>query len=382
MLISGHLLIDGTGNPPIENGAVLIENGIIVAVDEKYKLENLVRKEDIIFYPESVLIPGLIDSHNHLSIDPNLDNYLSRMDDRESELTIRACYTMKTDLYSGVTTSRCMGDRFFLDVACKKAVEEHRIPGPRLLVATRGIRATHAHGFVGLPFDGPDMIRLAVRENIKAGADLIKFYLTGTVRKGEKIPYYLSEEEIKTIVYEAKSNGLKTAVHCIGGKGLELCIESGVDIIEHGYYLTDYEISLLENTSTWLVLTPGEFFEDKENLSPDKNEAFRKDRAEVKERLKAIINSKIKYAVGTDGAHGCLAKELKHLVDAGATEMDALKAATLNGAKVCGIEDKAGTLEVGKYADIVAIKGNPLDDITNLAQVKIVIKQGNILFQG
>jgi len=272
-----------------------------------------------------------------------------------------------------------MGDRFFLDVVCRQAVAEGRLTGPRLVVATRGIRASHGHGFVGLPFDGVEAIRSAVRENLKAGADLIKFYVTGTLRDKEFIPCFLSPEEIAVIADEAKRAGVKTAVHCIGGRGLEYCLKAGIDSIEHGYFLTDREIDMLLKSPAWLVLTPGEFLADKPTLAPERREAFRRQRDEVKARLAAIISSGVRYAVGTDGAHGQLAKELEYIVAAGATPAQALKAATLHGAMVCGLEDKIGTLAAGKYADMVALAGDPLADIRAVGQVRMVFKAGELV---
>ena len=188
-LIKGSLVIDGMGNPPIERGAILIEGERILRVgkEEEFKGETSIHVLDC---GDQTLLPGLIDCHNHLSLDPRLENYLYRMADPIPALTLRACETMKIDLRSGVTTSRCLGDKGFLDVECKKAVAEGRIEGPRILVATRGIRAFHGHGFVGYPFSGVDQIRNVVRENLAAGADLIKIYITGTLRGPKGIPSY------------------------------------------------------------------------------------------------------------------------------------------------------------------------------------------------
>ena len=146
--------------------------------------------DEVIECRGQTLLPGLIDCHNHLSLDPALDNYLLRMNDSIPELTIRAVQTMAVDLASGVTTSRCLGDKGFLDIACKKAVAAGKLAGPRLLVATRGVRTLHGHGFVGYPFSGIESIRQAVRENLSAGADLIKIYITGTLRGSKGIPHY------------------------------------------------------------------------------------------------------------------------------------------------------------------------------------------------
>ena len=157
-LIKGRLLIDGKGGAPIDKGAILIEGPRIVRVGKAEEFQGY-KNVQVLDCGDQTLLPGLIDCHNHLSLDPRLENYLYRMTDPIPALTLRACETMKIDLQSGVTTSRCMGDKGFLDVECKKAVEEGHIEGPRLLVATRGIRAFHGHGFVGYPFGGVDQIR-------------------------------------------------------------------------------------------------------------------------------------------------------------------------------------------------------------------------------
>ena len=379
-LVCGSLVVPGPDAPPIEGGAVLIKNGKIAAVDTKSRLLSSVAPEEVFDCGAHVLIPGMIDCHNHLSLDCALDNYLERMKDSESELTLRAVRTLRVDLESGVTTSRYMGDKYFLDVAVKTAVEEGRIAGPRPLIATRGIRAGHGHGFVGHGCDGTESIRKMVRENIKAGADLIKFYVTGTFPDKGRIACYYSRAEIEVFVEEAERVGLPTAVHCIGGRGLELCVAACVGSIEHGYFISDNEIELLQKSRTRLVVTPSEFLSDKPTLSPSRAAAFRAERDTVRERLRAVVQSGVFFAAGTDGMHGRLAEEAKHIVDAGASPADAFRAVTTNAAVVCGLDTMVGSLEVGKAADIVAVEGNPIEDIDALGRVKLVIKGGEIAF--
>jgi imidazolonepropionase-like amidohydrolase len=132
-----------------------------------------------------------------------------------------------------------MGDKGFLDIECKKAAAAGTIAGPRLLVATRGIRAPNGHGYVGYPFSGVETIRQAVRENLSAGADLIKIYTTGTVKSPKGLPHYFSLEEVQTLVDEAHRAGVPVATHCIGGPGLTMALKAGVDVIEHGYFASD-----------------------------------------------------------------------------------------------------------------------------------------------
>lgn len=366
---------------PIHKGAVLVEGGRILAVDSYEALRSTVSKGNIVDFHDLVLLPGLVDAHNHLSLDSALPNYLERMNDSECELTLRAVKTLEVDIRSGVTTSRCMGDRFFIDAYLKRAIQEGRFMGPRLVVATRGMRASHGHGFVGLPCDGVDALRKMIRENVKAGADLIKFYATGTIQDKPVIPCFYSAEEIQVIVEEASRVGLPTAAHCIGGPGLDLCLSAGVHTIEHGYYMTDRQIEALSRSTSMLVLTPSEFLADKSTLAPERAALFRRDREKVRERLSTVVKSDLFYAVGTDGMHGHLADEARYIVEAGASNLEAFRAVTLNGAKVCGLEGEVGSLEVGKWADIVVVNGNPFEEIAALSRVRAVIKEGNILFQ-
>jgi imidazolonepropionase-like amidohydrolase len=381
-LIKGRLVIDGMGNPPIEKGAILVEGERILRVgkEEEFKGEADIHVLDC---SDQTLLPGLIDCHNHLSLDPRLDNYLYRMADPIPALTLRACENMKIDLRSGVTTSRCLGDKGFLDVECKKAVSEGCIEGPRLLIATRGIRAFHGHGFVGYPFSGIDQIRNVVRENLAAGADLIKIYITGTLRGPKGIPSYFSKEEIQTAVDEAHRVGIPVATHCIGGIGFEWAIETGIDVIEHGYFLTDREIDFLVKSNRWLVMTPSIFFTDArvQTLPTDLIDGHLRQRDEVGQRMKAAIKAGVKFAVGTDGMHGGIAQEIQYLTDFGATPTQALMAGTCHAAEVCGLEDSIGTLEPRKYGDIVGVKGNPLEDIGSLKRVKTVVSRGRIKYQ-
>lgn len=381
-LINGRLVIDGMGNPPIERGAILVEGERILKVgkEEEFKGETSIHVLDC---SDQTLLPGLIDCHNHLSLDPRLDNYLYRMADPIPVLTLRACETMKIDLRSGVTTSRCLGDKGFLDVECKKAVAEGHIEGPRLLVATRGIRAPHGHGFVGYPFTGVEQIRTAVRENLAPGADVIKVFITGTLRAPKGIPSFFSKEEIQATVDEAHRVGIPVATHCIGGIGFEWAIETGIDVIEHGYFLTDREIEVLVKSERWLVMTPSIFFTNAriQTLPVHLIEGHLQQRDEVGQRMKAAIKAGVKFAVGTDGMHGGIAQEIQYLVDFGATPAQALRAATCQAAKVCGLEESIGTLEPGKYGDIIGVEGNPLEDIGSLKRVKTVISRGRIKYQ-
>jgi imidazolonepropionase-like amidohydrolase len=379
-LVRAAAMIDVAAGHVDQPGAILIQGGRIVATGIE-ATQRALEADKLIDCTGQTLLPGLIDCHNHLSLDPSLENYLLRMNDSIPELTIRAINTMAVDLNAGVTTSRCMGDKGFLDIECKKAVAAGIIKGPRLLVATRGIRAPHGHGYVGYPFSGVEPIRQAVRENLSAGADLVKIYTTGTVKSPKGLPHFFSREEVQTLVDEAHRAGVPVATHCIGGPGLTMALEAGIDVIEHGYFASDEEIENIGKRGRWLVMTPSIFYTDAriKTLPPDLIQPHILQREEVGQRMSAAIKSGIKFAVGTDGMHGGLAQEIKYLTDFGASAAAAIRAATIQAAMVCGMENEIGTLEAGKAADVIGVEGNPYDDISALFRVATVIQAGNIV---
>jgi len=379
-LIRGARLIDGTGGPAVEPAVLLIAGRVIEAVGAE-AAARAAEATEVWDLGDQTLLPGLIDCHNHLSLDPTLDNYLHRMNDPLPELTLRAVSSMKVDLMAGVTTSRCLGDKGFLDIACRRASAAGTLLGPRLLVATRGVRAPHGHGFVGYPFGGIEPIRNAVRENLAAGADLIKVYITGTLRGPRQILHFYSREEIQVAVDEAHRVGVPVATHCVGGPGLKLALETGIDVIEHGYFVTDEEIESLLKYDRWLVMTPSIFFTDARirTLPPEMIDGHLGQRGEVRGRLAAAIRAGVKYAVGTDGMHGGLAREIAYLVEMGATPAAALQAATADAARVCGLGDRVGTLRKGKLADVIGVEGNPLEAPDALERVRTVILEGQLV---
>jgi imidazolonepropionase-like amidohydrolase len=378
--IKAARLVDGTGGAAVEPAALLMAGGVIEAVGAE-ATARAAEASEVWDLGEQTLLPGLIDCHNHLSLDPTLEDYLHRMNDPLPELTLRAVNSMKVDLMAGVTTSRCLGDRGFLDIACRKTQAAGTLLGPRLLVATRGIRAPHGHGFVGYPFGGIEPIRSAVRENLLAGADLIKVYITGTLRGPRQVLHYYSREEIQVAVDEAHRMGVPVATHCIGGQGLKLALETGIDVIEHGYFVTDEEIESLLKYDRWLVMTPSIFFTDARirTLPPNLVDGHLRQREEVRVRLAAAIRAGVKYGIGTDAMHGGLAREIGYVVEMGATPVAALRAATADAARICGLEDRVGTIEKGKWADCIGVTGNPLENPGALEQVRTVIQNGRMV---
>lgn len=381
-IIRARALLRGDDLCVQEHASIVVQDGLIrEIVPESYWRGS--PPGDVIDCSDQILLPGLIDSHNHLSLDSRLDRYLERMTDPVPALTIRAVTTMQEDLLAGVTTIRCLGDKEFLDIECRKAVESGYIRGPRLVVAGKGIRSCAGHGFVGYAFDGPEAVRQAVRENVSRGVDIIKFYVTGTIPVKGTIPCFLSREEVNLIVSEAGRLGCKTAAHCIGGVGFDWCLDAGVDVIEHGYFLGNGQIERLCKSRSRLVLTPG-FYLSEQRINTLPGHLIKPHLGAApaaRSTMSAIIDAGIPFAVGTDGVHGrgALAAEISCLLDLGASPALALSAATLMGAQLCGLERITGTIELGKSADMIGVKSNPLTDMETLNDVRTVILQGKVV---
>jgi imidazolonepropionase-like amidohydrolase len=381
-IVKGGLVIDGTGRAPIEGGAVRVEAGRITGVG-RFAEMAVPEGAAIIDCGEETLLPGLVDAHTHLSIVPGLGNQIAQLRGSAVQAMLRAIPNMRADLRAGVTTMRVVGEEHFLDVEIKAAVNAGRIPGPRLLIATRTIAARHGHGTGLAPSDGPEEIRRHIRENLAAGADLIKFFATGGVSSG-RAPVdtcFYSPEEIRLIVEEAHRDGKPAAVHAHGGPAIRYCVEAGVDTIEHGKLATLSDFEMMRKAGTWLVgnnaiSSHPDGIEKGDGGNPAIMEKLKISRLKAAENFADMLASGVRWALGTDSMHGLLWYEAMKAVEFGASNEQALCGITRNAAEAIGLLDRVGTLEVGKSADIVSVRGNPLRDIEALRQVGLVMKEG------
>ncbi len=346
------------------------------------------------------VLPGLIDAHTHLFLTGESHGRYDEQLLKESwqYRTIEAVVNANRDLEAGFTAMRDVETEgaMYSDVDVRNAIDRGLIPGPRLQVSTRALSTTGGYPLEGYSpevlvpsgvqnVDSPSEARKAVREQIKYGADLIKIY--GTHRfhfsadgKLVSIPTF-TLEEVQAIVDEAHREGVKVACHAYGGLGLHTCLDGGVDSIEHGLDLDDAAISKMVAKGIYLVPTLYVYeFEPEEDLAASGGKTTR---AKVHEpSFKKATAAGVKIAFGTDVGpfpHGTQAIEFETMTRLGMSPLAAIQAATLNAADLMGWSDKIGAIEPGKFADIIAVDGNPLEDVKLLEHVRFVMKSGAVV---
>lgn len=380
-IIKAKRVIVGSDLVCKENAALRIEGGKIAEIYERASELPKDLDAEVIDLGGKTLIPGLIDCHNHLALDTRLENHLVKMNDCACEQTIRALKTMRDDLASGVTTARCLGDRFYIDVTCRQAQREGRISGPKLVVSGIGMRASHGHGYVGMPFNGPEEFRRQARENISHGVDFLKVFMTKVINATPFIYHFMSPEELSAVVQEARSVGITTACHCSGGQGLDDCLEAGIDCLEHVYYITQEQVERVKKADRWVVYTPSYALNDTLlfKFSPKDREGSLKEKEIICKCLEGAIRGGLKFGIGTDGIHQGLAQECQYISQLGAANRDVLAGVTVNAARLCGVSEKTGSITKGLAADLVAVNGNPLEDISALDQVTAVYQDGKAI---
>jgi imidazolonepropionase-like amidohydrolase len=345
------------------------------------------------------VLPGLIDCHTHLTLNP----YLNGPAGLHVSYPRQALYGAKAarvTLEAGFTTVRNVGADGFSDVALRDAIRAGDVPGPRMLVSGPALSITGGHGdenFLAPQFgwssdgvaDGVDGVTKKVRENIKYGADVIKFMATGGVLSEGDNPALAqySPEEMKAIVDTAHGLGRKVAAHAHGATGIKYAVLAGVDSIEHGSYINDEDIALMKQRGTYLV--PTVYLEDwlLENvdtlgLTPNMIEKAHAVLPIAQQNLSHAFKSGVKIALGTDAAvypHGLNAHEFGKMVDMGLTPLQAIQAGTVNASDLIGWADRVGTLEPGKFADLIAVEGDPITNIRVLENVQFVMKGGQVV---
>ena len=393
---AGHLLDVKTGKL-LADQTLVIEDGRITssgAAAEAKIPADAVRIE----LPNATVLPGLIDAHTHLTMDPKFGyDRLAISVPREA---LAGAKNARLTLLAGFTTVRNVGARDFTDVALRDAINAGDVPGPRLLVSGPPLSITGGHCDNNmLPFeyhatsdgvaDGIAAVQHKVRENIKYGADLIKVCATGGVLSLGDNPQHsqYTLEEMKAIVADAHRLGRKVAAHAHGAEGIRWAAEAGVDSVEHGSYIDDAGIAAMKEHGTYLVPTLylGDWMMENAEQTHMPPPLLAKAHEVIPAARKNIAHafaSGVKVAFGTDAAvypHGLNAHEFAVMVKLGLTPLQAIQAATMNAADLLGWSGKVGTLENGAWADIVAVEGDPVKDVTTLERVKFVMKGGEVV---
>ena len=397
---AGRLVATRTGTV-LTNQAILIEGDRIKEVGPADAVAgHAARDVRVIDLSKATVLPGLIDCHTHITSDPG-DYYQQLFRVSPIDEAVRAHIYAKRTLDAGFTTVRNVGAGEFIDVALRNAINDGAVQGPRMLVSTMPLSATGGHGDVNgmspyLHFEGfsgiangVDQIRERIRFEVKYGADLIKVLASAGVLSEEEsvgAPQY-SQEELNALVEEAAMWGRKVAAHAHGAEAIKRAVRAGVASIEHGSLIDDEGIRLMKEKGTYLV---ADIYNDDYILAeytrlgyPQK--IIDKERLvgrQQRENFKKAVQAGVKIAYGTDAGvypHGWNAKQFAHMVRWGTTPMQAIQAATVNAADLLGWADRVGALEPGKYADVIAVSGDPLQDLTVLEHVAFVMKGGAVV---
>jgi imidazolonepropionase-like amidohydrolase len=374
MVIRGARLIDGVGSVPIEDGAVLISEGRIARAARFAELDPPATAR-LINLPDHTLAPGFIDVHSHATIETSGNEY-AHAGGREAEVALWAAYYLGRDLRAGVTTIRTLGDRKFIDLLFRQLQQGGLVKTPRLQAAGHLLQSSLVNVSVtDATADDIDSLRRYIRETARAGADWIKFYATPNSSAPDPTLATYSKHEVDAIFLEARRINKPVSVHCHGGESADWCIGHRVDSLEHGLYLENAQFAAMAENNIPLVPTTSVVL-----VKPDAGASPRL--IETKARARAYLRQARRHGVrcvpGTDAVHGALASELLLMIDCGWSPIEAIKAATNEAAKLLRLQDNLGTLQAGKIADIVAIRGNPLTDPAMLRNVDLVIQGGEI----
>ena len=397
-------LFDGKSNALAKPGVVLVTDGKIVAAGTSAAIPVGAETIDL---GDATLLPGFIDAHTHLTMNYHEDYARAELDSLQKpipEMALDASVNARVTLMAGITTVRDVGSSDYLDAGLRNAINRGVVPGPRMLVAVHAIGATGGHcdetgyraGVFGKEtgpeegvINGADQARQAVRLAHKYGATIIKTCATGGVLSladAVDTPQ-LTQEELNAIVDEAHALRLKTAAHAHGAEGAKRAIRAGIDSIEHGSFLDDEALNLMKQRGTYYVPTLMAAQGLSEQMAKGvaipppilvkANAAI----AAIHQTFQKALGMGIKIGLGTDAAvypHGRNPEEFHQMVDLGMKPIDALKAGTSADAELLGLADKIGTLEPGKLADVVAVPGDPGENIRATEHVFFVMKEGVI----
>jgi len=399
-LIHAGRLIDGLSGQPAGPSTIVVEGERIVAVETGHRAPG--PEDRLIDLSQATVLPGLMDMHTHVSSQNSRTSYLNRFTQDAPEVTLEATVYARRTLEAGFTTIRDLGDRYNVSIALRDAINRGDVIGPRIFTSGKSIATTGGHAdptngwadhIEGDPgpqegvINGVADARKAVRQRYKDGADLIKVTATGGVMSLAKngLNPQFKEDELKAIVDTARDYGFHVAAHAHGAEGMKRAIEAGVYSIEHGTLMDDEVIRLMKKHGTWYVPTihAGKFVAEKAAEPGYLPEMVRPKAAALGPQIQGTFAKAYKAGVaivfGTDcgvGPHGSNAREFEYMVEAGMPPMDAIRSATGVASGFLGIADQLGSLQAGKLADIIAVEGDPLEDISAMSAVRFVMKEG------
>jgi imidazolonepropionase-like amidohydrolase len=401
-LIHAGRLIDGVSGAPRERVTIIVDGARIRSVGGGFAAPTA--GDEVVDLAGATVLPGFMDMHVHLTFEQSRTSELDSIKKGEADEAFDSVVYAERTLLAGFTTVRNLGDRWNVSIALRRAIAAGRVKGPRIFTAGRAIGSRGGHADLTNSFgpflssddprldticSGADDCRDAVRQRYKDGADLIKIMATGGVLSIEKSGSgpQLTDEEIAAIVSTAHDYGMKVAAHAHGAEGIKRAVRNGVDSIEHGTFMDDECIRLMKERGTYYVptMSAGRWVFEQAQDPGFFPEIIRPKALEVGPQIQRTFTRALKAGLnimfGTDtgvGPHGSNAKEFGYMVEAGMPVMDAIRAATMVPARFLGIDDRLGSVEAGKVADIVAVPGDPLADVHALEHVSFVMKEGVI----
>ena len=400
ILIHAGRVVDGRAERAAGQSTLVVEDGRIAEVASGFR--SPAPDDELIDLSHHTVLPGLMDLHVHLSGEMSAKAYLEEFTLDEADVALKAVVYARRTLDAGFTTVRDLGDAYRVTIALRDAIARGDIPGPRIFAAGKSIATTGGHAdptngwaaaIAGDPgpadgvVNGTDEARAAVRQRYKEGSDLIKVTATGGVlslaASGQNPQF--AEDELEAIVTTARDYGFHVAAHAHGAEGMKRAVRAGVWSIEHGTYMDDETIRLMREQGTWYVPTilAGRFVAEKSEVDGYFPEIVRPKAAaigpQIQETFAKAWRAGVKIAFGTDtgvSPHGENAREFVYMVEAGMPAMTAIRSATSVAAEFLGIADRLGTIEAGKLADLIAVEGDPVEDISRLQAVRFVMKEG------
>jgi imidazolonepropionase-like amidohydrolase len=397
-------LIDGKSNEVQQQMTIVVEEGKIVSVGKGYVTPDA--SSTVIDLKAKTVMPGFIDMHVHLEGETSKDQSLQRFTLNDADIAFRSTLYARKTLMAGFTTVRDLGGTG-VNIALRNAINQGLVVGPRIFTAGKSIATTGGHAdptnsyrkdLMGDPgpkegvINSPEEGRQAVRQRYKEGSDLIKITATGGVlslAKDGSGPQF-TDEELRAIIQTAKDYGMHTAAHAHGAEGMKRAVLAGITTIEHGTKMTEEVMDLMKEKGTFYVptITAGKFVAEQARV-PGYYHPLVVPKAleigsQISETFKKAYKRGVKVAFGTDAGvfpHGENGKEFTNMVEAGMPALEAIRSATIVNATILGIQDKVGTIEAGKSADIVASDENPVTNVRTLEKITFVMKEGSIYKQ-